>query len=104
MEYTTSPHVFQSLIGQFISNVNTSTSPKVTDVVEVESIIRLVIFMDDDLADVVTLDPERKVNVQVGVAEDDFEMLNAAFEKSEANNTNYWLEANIKTCHLFFIP
>lgn len=51
-----------------------------------EGIIRLVIFMDDDLADIVTLNPERKVDVQVGVAENDFEMLNTAFEKSRVKN------------------
>jgi len=42
--------------------------------------------MDDDLADIVTLNPERKVDVQVGVAENDFEMLNTAFEKSRVKN------------------
>lgn len=63
-----------------------SCRPKITDVIKVERIFRLVIFVDDDLADVVALDPERKVDVQVGVAENDFEMLNAAFKKSKAKN------------------
>ena len=54
-----------------------------TNVFKMKGIFRLVVFVDDDLADVVALHPERKVDVQVGVAEDNFEMLDAALKKPE---------------------
>ena len=54
-----------------------------------ERIFRLVVLMDYDLADVMALDSERKVDVQVGVAQDDLEVLDAALKKSEATKIGF---------------
>ena len=45
-----------------------------------KGIFRSVIFVDNDVTDVVTLDSEWEIDVQVGIAKDDLEMLNSAFE------------------------
>ena len=45
-----------------------------------KGIFRSVIFVDNDVTDVVTLDSEWEIDVQVGIAKYDLEMLNSAFE------------------------
>jgi hypothetical protein len=52
-----------------------------------ERVFRLVVLVNHDLTDVVALDAERQVNIQVRVAENDLEMLDASLEKPVGNDS-----------------
>ena len=44
-------------------------------------LFRLVIFVNDDLRNFVALNSKGKINVQIGIAENNSEMLDTALEK-----------------------